>query len=87
MFGVCPTNREHPGLIARAVKLIFDLIESRSDTVFVVKCTFVELHLDNFNNLLDHENHPSFKNKQLPNWYQLPATPHITVLMWLVGVR
>ncbi|ELR22420.1 kinesin motor domain containing protein [Acanthamoeba castellanii str. Neff] len=64
MFG----TEEHPGLIARAVKLIFDLIESRSDTVFVVKCTFVELHLDNFNNLLDHENHPSFKNKQLPNW-------------------
>jgi hypothetical protein len=56
------------GLIPRAVKRMFELIESRSDTVFVVKCSFVELHLDNFNDLLDNENHPSFKHKQLPNW-------------------
>ena len=66
-----------PGIIPRAIRRIFELIESKEDSLFVVQLrfvvshlpftiSFVELHLDKFIDLLDPNNAPNKRNKKLP---------------------
>jgi len=41
------------GIIPRSLKKIFNVIESRPNTLFQVTLTYVELYLDKFVDLLD----------------------------------
>ena len=69
-LSVLPSNSsssKDPGVIPRAVDRLFQLVEERSDTLFVIRCSFVELHMDHFHDLLDPARHPSQRAKQLPS--------------------
>ncbi len=46
---------------------MFQLIDDKPDTLFVIQCSYVELYLDKFVDLLDPNNEPAKKRKQLPN--------------------
>lgn len=46
---------------------LFQLVEERKEMLFVVRCSFVELHMDHFNDLLDASSHPSTRSRQLPS--------------------
>lgn len=53
-------------MIPRAVDRLFQFVEANRDTLFVIRCSFVELHMDHFNDLLDPARHPSQRAKLLP---------------------
>ena len=44
---------EEEGVIPRAIRHLFQFIESKANVAFDVRCSFVELHRDNFIDLLD----------------------------------
>eukprot|EP01119_Soliformovum_irregulare_P012481 TRINITY_DN3244_c4_g1_i2.p1 TRINITY_DN3244_c4_g1~~TRINITY_DN3244_c4_g1_i2.p1 ORF type:complete len:836 (-),score=234.38 TRINITY_DN3244_c4_g1_i2:7-2487(-) len=56
-----------PGIIHRTFRRIFEVVESRPNTMFIIQLTFVELHLDTFIDLLDPINAPSQKSRRLPS--------------------
>jgi hypothetical protein len=60
-----PSN--NPGIIPRAIKRLFEIIESKPDTLFVVQCSYVELYLDKFVDLLDPNNAPNKRKRMLPD--------------------
>ena len=51
---------EEEGIIPRAARHLFQLIESKPDATFDVRCSFVELHRDSFIDLLDGTPVPRF---------------------------
>jgi hypothetical protein len=51
-----------PGLIPRGINKIFDLVQQRSDTMFVLQCSYVELYMDTFIDLLDPATTPRKRN-------------------------
>lgn len=59
-------NEEFVGVIPRAVKALFEEMEKQSDVKFNIKCSFVELHLDQFTDLLDPNSDPIVQKKMLP---------------------
>lgn len=48
-----PSN--DPGIIPRTINKIFDYVQQKQDTLFAIQCSYVELYLDNFIDLLDVE--------------------------------
>jgi hypothetical protein len=44
---------EEEGLIPRAVRHLFQLIDGKADVQYDIRCSFVELHRDAFSDLLD----------------------------------
>lgn len=60
-------EESYVGVIPRAVKALFEEIDSQMDTFkFNIKCSFVELHLDQFTDLLDPNSDPIVQKKMLP---------------------
>jgi hypothetical protein len=55
-----------PGLVGRALRRLFELIETRPELTFAVHMTFVELHLDQFVDLLDPDMQPVRRKQLLP---------------------
>uniref|UniRef100_A0A7S4IHT8 Kinesin-like protein n=1 Tax=Vannella robusta TaxID=1487602 RepID=A0A7S4IHT8_9EUKA len=60
-------GEEHLGVIPRSVQTIFDVIQQNSDCRFNIRCSYVELHLDQFTDLLDPNSDPAVQKKMLPH--------------------
>ncbi|KAL6064064.1 Chromosome-associated kinesin kif4a [Balamuthia mandrillaris] len=61
-------TRHDPGLVPRAIQQLFTLVDQRPDTLFHIQCSFVELHMNQFMDLLDPDNDPRLRRKHLPGW-------------------
>lgn len=61
-------DSSNPGIIPRSIERIFELMKNRSQAIFSVQLTYVELYLDKFIDLLDQNNSNRSKKKRLPSF-------------------